>query len=82
MAVFPQLPVFAMCMCTNHVLLYLTDYENIISSRGVLVDFSPPAPGLILHNASDESVHDSCVNYVPTQWQHRCAPETTLATHR
>ncbi|KAI0241220.1 hypothetical protein LSAT2_032838 [Lamellibrachia satsuma] len=66
----------------NYHLRNVLHFENIISSRGVLVDLSPPSPGLILHNSSDVFVLDPCVNYVPKLWQHRCASETTLPTHR
>ena len=63
-------------------MLHHPGYTNIISSSGVLVDLTPPAPGMIKNEASDSFTHDSCSNYVPTLWRQRCAPETNHPTHR
>ncbi|KAK2165039.1 hypothetical protein NP493_1368g00012 [Ridgeia piscesae] len=66
----------------NYYLRNILGYTNIISSSGVLVDLTPPAPGMIKNEASDSFTHDSCSNYVPTLWRQRCAPETNHPTHR
>ena len=77
-----------LCVCTNHrhhkfiTTFGLLGYKNIISSSGVLVDLTPPSPGVIRNEAADNFTHDACKNYVPKLWQQRCAPETTHPTHR
>ncbi|XP_070564497.1 uncharacterized protein [Ptychodera flava] len=60
----------------------LIGYESILSSDGVLADFTPPATGHIENEEYDEIRHDSCREYVHDKWESRCIEETPLPNHR
>ncbi|XP_022103294.1 uncharacterized protein LOC110986022 [Acanthaster planci] len=66
----------------NIELLNYVGYENIISSVGVIADFTPPAPGLIMNGIRDEVVHEPCVEFTPEEWERRCIEDTPLKNHR
>ncbi|XP_022100338.1 uncharacterized protein LOC110984441 [Acanthaster planci] len=66
----------------NIELLNYVGYENIISSVGIIADFTPPAPGLIMNGIKDELVHEPCVEFTPEEWERRCIEDTPLDNHR
>ena len=66
----------------NIELLNYVAYENIISSVGIIADFTPPAPGFILNATRDEVVHETCVDFTPDEWERRCIEDTPLDNHR
>ncbi|XP_070573951.1 uncharacterized protein [Ptychodera flava] len=57
-------------------------YENVISSKAIVVDFEPPEPGPIQGALYDQQNHESCVDFVPDEWENRCIEETPLDNHR
>ncbi|XP_077868182.1 uncharacterized protein LOC102808676, partial [Saccoglossus kowalevskii] len=57
-------------------------YSNVISSEGILVDFTTPEPGPISNAIYDEVNHETCTEYVPDEWENRCIQETPLPNHR
>ncbi|XP_072034301.1 uncharacterized protein [Amphiura filiformis] len=57
-------------------------YDNILSSSGVLADFVPPEPGIIVNAASDQTIWEQCSKYTPEEWQGRCVSDTPLPNHR
>ncbi|XP_070573761.1 uncharacterized protein [Ptychodera flava] len=57
-------------------------YDNIISSKPVIADFSPPEPGHIENEAMDKVSYEHCVDYVPDEWEFRCVYTTQLKNHR
>ncbi|XP_038050876.1 uncharacterized protein LOC119724026 [Patiria miniata] len=66
----------------NIELLNYVGYENIISSIGILADFTPPEPGLIVNGTRDEVVHEACAEFTPEEWERRCIEDTPLNNHR
>ncbi|XP_033637389.1 uncharacterized protein LOC117298318 isoform X2 [Asterias rubens] len=66
----------------NIELLNYVAYENIVSSVGIVADFTAPEPGLIGNASRDEVVHESCVQFTPDEWERRCIEETPLDNHR
>ena len=64
-----------------HVLNFV-GYENILSSRGILVDFTTPYPGFIANASVDMSVNEPCRDFVSEEWQYRCIEDTPLPNHR
>ncbi|XP_070573717.1 uncharacterized protein [Ptychodera flava] len=57
-------------------------YDNIISSKPVIADFSPPEPGHIENGAMDEVSYEHCLDYVPDEWEFRCVDTTKLKNYR
>ncbi|XP_077992165.1 uncharacterized protein LOC144446291 [Glandiceps talaboti] len=57
-------------------------YRNVISSKSILVDFVPPEPGPISNAVVDEVLHETCLEFVPDEWESRCIEETPLPNHR
>ncbi|KAL5013969.1 hypothetical protein ScPMuIL_008239 [Solemya velum] len=70
----------------NMKLYNYLDYQNIISTEGILVDFSPPQPGLILNAVSDYTEIVDCLDVLPddrTDWETRCVGvDGTVHNHR
>ncbi|XP_071798137.1 uncharacterized protein [Asterias amurensis] len=66
----------------NIELLNYVAYENIVSSVGILADFTAPEPGLIVNASRDEVVHEPCVQFTPDEWERRCIEDTPLDNHR
>ncbi|CAH1794764.1 unnamed protein product [Owenia fusiformis] len=61
---------------------YFTCYENILSSKSIIADFTPPATGPIEIPLTDETIHEKCEEYVTDIFAHRCIEPTTLNNHR
>ncbi|XP_033637723.1 uncharacterized protein LOC117298529 [Asterias rubens] len=66
----------------NIDLLNYVAYENIVSSVGIVADFTAPEPGLIVNASRDEVVHEPCVQFTPDEWERRCMEDTPLDNHR
>ncbi|XP_038050728.1 uncharacterized protein LOC119723897 [Patiria miniata] len=66
----------------NIELLNYVAYENIISSVGIVADFTTPEPGLIMNGTRDEVVREACVEFTPEEWERRCIEDTPLDNHR
>ncbi len=64
----------------NLELLNHVGYGNIISSVGILADFSPPDPGLIVNASRNEVVHEPCVQFTPDEWERQCVEDTPLGS--
>ncbi|KAL5015119.1 hypothetical protein ScPMuIL_009389 [Solemya velum] len=50
-------------------------YQNIISTAGILADFTPPQPGFIQNGVSDVLKIVDCLDVIPddrTDWEPRC----------
>ncbi|KAL5014713.1 hypothetical protein ScPMuIL_008983 [Solemya velum] len=61
-------------------------YQNIISTEGILVDFTPPQPGFIQNAVSDVSKIVDCLDVIPedrTDWEPWCVGvHGTIHNHR
>ncbi|KAI8482779.1 hypothetical protein Bbelb_394410 [Branchiostoma belcheri] len=66
--------------------LYLNNalgYVNILTSRGVLADFTPPSPGPLQNVIMDVLMPEACEDFVLDHWeQFRCGEQTPLPNHR
>ncbi|XP_070574642.1 uncharacterized protein [Ptychodera flava] len=70
---------------THYFNMYIENslgYESVISSKVVVVDFEPPEPGPIEAASYDQKTHESCIDFVPDEWENRCIEETPLDNHR
>ena len=50
--------------------------------RGILADFTPPYPGVILNEIDDVTERQNCSNFTTVEWRHRCIDDTPLPNHR
>ncbi|XP_078695732.1 uncharacterized protein LOC144924477 [Branchiostoma floridae x Branchiostoma belcheri] len=58
-------------------------YVNILTSRGVLADFTPPSPGLLQNVNMDVLMTEACEDFVLDHWeQARCVEQSPLQNHR
>ncbi|CAH1258771.1 JAG1 [Branchiostoma lanceolatum] len=57
-------------------------YASILTSRGIIVDHTPPSPGLISDNRWDQVYGEVCEDFIPDEWEHKCIQQTTLPNHR
>ncbi|KAI8516746.1 hypothetical protein Bbelb_053270, partial [Branchiostoma belcheri] len=58
-------------------------YVNILTSRGVLADFTPPSPGPLQNVNMDVLMPEACEDFVLDHWeQFRCGEQTPLPNHR
>ncbi|XP_066275501.1 uncharacterized protein [Branchiostoma lanceolatum] len=66
--------------------LYLNNtlgYVNILTSPGVLTDFTPPSPGPLENVIMDVLMTEDCGDFVLDHWeQFRCGEQTPLPNHR
>ncbi|KAI8487517.1 hypothetical protein Bbelb_347510 [Branchiostoma belcheri] len=66
--------------------LYLNNalgYVNILTSHGVLADFTPPSPGPLQNVIMDVLMPEACEDFVLDHWeQFRCGEQTPLPNHR
>lgn len=65
-------------------MLLCLGYTSIISSRGVLVDLTPPKPkpGRVKHAMEDTLQKVSCNSFVSKRWQHRCVADSNTKNYR
>ncbi|CAH1277633.1 Hypp9726 [Branchiostoma lanceolatum] len=58
-------------------------YVNILTSPGVLTDFTPPSPGPLENVIMDVLMTEDCGDFVLDHWeQFRCGEQTPLPNHR
>ncbi|KAI8486030.1 hypothetical protein Bbelb_361300, partial [Branchiostoma belcheri] len=58
-------------------------YVNILTSRGVLADFTPPSPGPLQNVNMDVLMTEACEDFVLDHWEHfKCGEQTPLPNHR
>ncbi|XP_078695733.1 uncharacterized protein LOC144924478 [Branchiostoma floridae x Branchiostoma belcheri] len=58
-------------------------YVNILTSRGVLADFTPPSPGPLQNVNMDVLMPEACEDFVLDHWeQFKCGEQTPLPNHR
>ncbi|XP_035696857.1 uncharacterized protein LOC118430254 [Branchiostoma floridae] len=58
-------------------------YVNILTSPGVLADFTPPSPGPLENVIMDVLMTEDCGDFVLDHWeQFKCGEQTPLPNHR
>ncbi|CAH1239174.1 HEG1 [Branchiostoma lanceolatum] len=66
--------------------LYLNNtlgYVNILTSPGVLTDFTPPSPGPLENVIMDVLMTEDCGDFVLDHWeQFKCGEQTPMPNHR
>ena len=57
-------------------------YSSIISSKGILVDLTPPEPGPLSKVKQDSTTKVNCQSFVPETWKFRCDAKSSTANYR
>ena len=60
-------------MITREIITLPPGYTQILTSQGVMVDFTPPFPGPLSGTLEDDYLHEDCTDFLPDHFDHRCA---------
>ncbi|CAH1802680.1 unnamed protein product [Owenia fusiformis] len=66
----------------NYQVINTLEYESILTSKSVIIDFTPPSPGPIEEPLSMDFRHDQCRDVTTDVYATRCIEPTPLDNHR
>ncbi|CAH1802777.1 unnamed protein product [Owenia fusiformis] len=66
----------------NYQVINTLGYESILTSKSVIIDFTPPSPGPIEEPLSVDFRHDQCQDITTDVFATRCIEPTPLDNHR